>query len=191
MTPRLKILSIGLALSMIYAIYDYIDRNSEESKPAYTQKKKKKRARTAGASKLSAKRLAMIEERKKKLGILDEKSSSKNYDQIPIEIPDDVSNLEGWSRNPFIAVYEPLALANKSMNSDRKKIDEEEESGLITLDGLIIETAVRMGEKAFVTINGQIFTEGDKINNALIEKIDNEQITFKVGKTRIIKDIGT
>ena len=191
MTPRLKILSIGLALSMIYAIYDYIDRNSEESKPAYTQKKKKKRARTAGASKLSAKRLAMIEERKKKLGILDEKSSSKNYNQIPIEIPDDVSNLEGWSRNPFIAVYEPLALANKSMNSDRKKIDEEEESGLITLDGLIIETAVRMGEKAFVTINGQIFTEGDKINNALIEKIDNEQITFKIGKTRIIKDIGT
>ena len=191
MTPRLKILSIGLALSMIYAIYDYIDRNSEESKPAYTQKKKKKRARTAGASKLSAKRLAMIEERKKKLGILDEKSSSKNYDQILIEIPDDVSNLEGWSRNPFIAVYEPLALANKSMNSDRKKIDEEEESGLITLDGLIIETAVRMGEKAFVTINGQIFTEGDKINNALIEKIDNEQITFKIGKTRIIKDIGT
>ena len=191
MTPRLKILSIGLALSMIYAIYDYIDRNSEESKPAYTQKKKKKRARTAGASKLSAKRLAMIEERKKKLGILDEKSSCKTYDQIPIEIPDDVSNLEGWSRNPFIAVYEPLALANKSMNSDRKKIDEEEESGLITLDGLIIETAVRMGEKAFVTINGQIFTEGDKINNALIEKIDNEQITFKIGKTRIIKDIGT
>ena len=54
-------------------------------------------------------------------------------------------------------------------------IRDREESGLITLDGLIIETAVRMGEKAFVTINGQIFTEGDKINNDLIEKIDNEQ----------------
>ena len=191
MTPRLKILSVGLALSMIYAIYDYIERNNEESKPAYTQKRKKKRARTAGASKLSTKRLAMIEKRKKKLGISDEKGNSKDYDQISIDIPDDVSNLEGWSRNPFVAVYEPLALANKSMNSDRQKIVEEEESGLITLDGLIIETAVRMGEKAFVTINGQIFTEGDKINNALIEKIDNEQITFKIGKTRIIKDIGT
>ena len=173
-------------------MYKRQDRNSEESKPAYTQKKKKKRARTAGASKLSAKRLAMIEERKKKLGILNEKSSSKSYDQIPIDIPDDVSNLEGWSRNPFVAVYEPLALANKSMNSNSQKvIEKEEESGLITLDGLIIETAVRMGEKAFVTINGQIFTEGDKINNALIEKIDNEQITFKIGKTRIIKDVGT
>ena len=62
---------------------------------------------------------------------------------------------------------------------------------MTTLDGLVIETAVRMGEKAFVTINGQTFREGDQINNALIEKIENEQITFKVGKTRIIKDVGT
>ena len=60
-----------------------------------------------------------------------------------------------------------------------------------SLDGLIIETAVRMGDKAFVTINGQTFTEGDLINDALIEKIENEQITFKIGKTRIIKDVGT
>ena len=67
----------------------------------------------------------------------------------------------------------------------------DEEAGLTTLDGLVIETAVRMGEKAFVTINGQTFREGDLINDALIEKIENEQITFKVGKTRIIKDVGT
>jgi len=67
----------------------------------------------------------------------------------------------------------------------------DEQAGLLTLDGLIIETAILMGEKAYVTINGQTFTEGDQINNALIEKIDNEQITFKVGKTRIIKDVGT
>jgi hypothetical protein len=67
----------------------------------------------------------------------------------------------------------------------------EEQAGFTTLDGLIIETAVRMGEKAFVTINGQTFKEGDLINDALIEKIENEQITFKIGKTRIIKDVGT
>ena len=62
---------------------------------------------------------------------------------------------------------------------------------LTSLDGLVIETAIRMGEKAFVTINGQTFQEGDLINDALIEKIENEQITFKVGKTTIIKDVGT
>ena len=61
----------------------------------------------------------------------------------------------------------------------------------ISLDGLIIETAVRMGDKAFVAINGQTFSEGDLINDALIEKIENEQVTFKIGKTRIIKDVGT
>mgnify|MGYP001269127480 CR=1 FL=1 len=72
-----------------------------------------------------------------------------------------------------------------------QNLEMDEQAGLLTLDGLIIETAILMGEKAYVTINGQTFTEGDQINNALIEKIDNEQITFKVGKTRIIKDVGT
>ena len=48
-----------------------------------------------------------------------------------------------------------------------------------------------MGQKAFVTINGETFEEGDLINDALIEKIENEKVTFKIGKTRVIKDIGT
>ena len=47
-----------------------------------------------------------------------------------------------------------------------------------------------MGDKAFVTINGQTYTEGDLINDALIEKIENEEVTFRVGKTKIIKDVG-
>ena len=49
MTPRLRMLSIGLALSLSYAIYDYVDRNSEK-KPVVTKSKEKKRARTAGGS---------------------------------------------------------------------------------------------------------------------------------------------
>ena len=50
MTPRLRILSIGLALSLVYAVYDYVARNSDK-KPVVTKtKKKEKRARTAGVS---------------------------------------------------------------------------------------------------------------------------------------------
>ena len=30
MTPRLKFLSVGLAISLAYSIYDYIDRNKKE-----------------------------------------------------------------------------------------------------------------------------------------------------------------
>ena len=52
MTPRLRMLSIGLALSLSYAIYDYIDRNSDK-KPVVTKSKEKKRARTAGVSAVS------------------------------------------------------------------------------------------------------------------------------------------
>ena len=40
MTPRLRILSIGLALSLVYAVYDYVARNSDK-KPVVTKTKKK------------------------------------------------------------------------------------------------------------------------------------------------------
>ena len=87
-------------------------------------------------------------------------------------------------------MYEPKQIT-RNVVAVEQEAEIEEQAGLTTLDGLVIETAVRMGEKAFVTINGQTFREGDLINDALIEKIENEQITFKVGKTRIIKDVGT
>ena len=87
-------------------------------------------------------------------------------------------------------VFEPVSVPKAQVAKVEKK-EIPETVAITSLDGLIIETAIRMGEKAFVTINGQTFQEGDLINDALIEKIENEQITFKVGKTKIIKDVGT
>ena len=194
MTPRLRMLSIGLALSLSYAIYDYIDRNSDK-KPVVTKSKEKKRARTAGVSASRAENLKKkIARRKAKLGGNNSVSNtSKNTfkpesDFLPIS--DEINELEGWARNPFVEVYEPKQITRNIVAAEQEA-EIEEQAGLTTLDGLVIETAVRMGEKAFVTINGQTFREGDLINDALIEKIENEQITFKVGKTRIIKDVGT
>ncbi len=194
MTPRLRMLSIGLALSLSYAIYDYVDRNSDK-KPIVTKSKEKKRARTAGVSASRAENLKKkIARRKAKLGgnnntTKTTKSTFKpESDFLPIS--DEINELEGWARNPFVEVYEPKQISRNIAAVDQEA-EIEEQAGLTTLDGLIIETAVRMGEKAFVTINGQTFREGDQINDALIEKIENEQITFKVGKTRIIKDVGT
>lgn len=194
MTPRLRMLSIGLALSLSYAIYDYIDRNSDK-KPVVTKLKEKKRARTAGVSASRAENLKKkIARRKAKLeGNNSFSNTSKNTfkpesDFLPIS--DEINELEGWARNPFVEVYEPKQIT-RNIVAVEQEAEIEEQAGLTTLDGLVIETAVRMGEKAFVTINGQTFREGDLINDALIEKIENEQITFKVGKTRIIKDVGT
>tara|TARA_Y100001935_G_scaffold61062_1_gene51180 strand:+ start:74 stop:640 length:567 start_codon:yes stop_codon:yes gene_type:complete len=187
-------LSIGLALSLSYAIYDYIDRNSDK-KPVVTKSKEKKRARTAGVSASRAENLKKkIARRKAKLeGNNSVSNTSKNTfkpesDFLPIS--DEINELEGWARNPFVEVYEPKQIT-RNIVAVEQEAEIEEQAGLTTLDGLVIETAVRMGEKAFVTINGQTFREGDLINDALIEKIENEQITFKVGKTRIIKDVGT
>jgi len=184
MTPRLRILSIGLALSLGYAIYDYVERNSnKETKVKATTTKKKR----PGTARVSITRGIDLQKR-----IAERKNKNEKGNFTPKEgflpISDDVAVLEGWSRNPFVEVYEPPSITKANPNQD---IELAEKPVFTSLDGLIIETAVRMGDKAFVTINGQTFTEGDLINDALIEKIENEQITFKVGKTRIIKDVGT
>ena len=194
MTPRLRMLSIGLALSLSYAIYDYVDRNSDK-KPIVTKSKEKKRARTAGVSASRAENLKKkIARRKAKLGGSNNTAKTTKSTFKPesdfLPISDEINELEGWARNPFVEVYEPKQISRNIAAVDQEA-EIEEQAGLTTLDGLIIETAVRMGEKAFVTINRQTFREGDQINDALIEKIENEQITFKVGKTRIIKDVGT
>ena len=183
MTPRLRILSIGLALSLTYAIYDYIDRNSNK-KPVIEKKKfVKKRPKSARVSLTRAESL-----RRKEQGRSDKKDKKDKI--IPQEdflpISDDISMLEGWSRNPFVEVYKPPSISQKI--TDQTIV---EEPVFTTLDGLNIETAVRMGDKAYVSINGQTFSEGDLINNILIERIENQKITFRVGKTRIIKDVGT
>ncbi len=188
MTPRLKILSFFLLLSIVYAVYDYIDR-SKDDRPAYAKKQKTKRARTAGVSKQRA-----IDHQKKMEALLAETKPKEeiivNDDFLPLS--KDVTNLNGWSRNPFVKPKKNKPIETNNFLDQRKEKTEIEEKSLIsTLDGLIIETAVRMGQKAFVTINGQTFTEGDLINDAIIEKIEREKITFKVGETRIIKDVGT
>ena len=183
MTPRLRILSIGLALSLSYAIYDYIDRNSKK-KPV-VQKKNVSKARPSTARVSLTRGIAL------KKRIAERQAGKKKKDKIIpqkdfLPITEDISMLEGWSRNPFVEKYEPVELTNKITNQT-----EVEEPVFVTLDGLNIETAVRMGDKAFVTINGQTFKEGDLINNVVIERIENEKIIFRMGKTKIIKDVGT
>ena len=66
-----------------------------------------------------------------------------------------------------------------------------QERAISDLDDLRIESVAKLGEKVFVIINGQRFREGDRINNLLIESIKNQKVTFLMGKTRIIKVVGT
>ena len=194
MTTRLKLLSALLCVSIVYAVYDYIDRNSVEN-TTRVKKKKNRRARTAGVSASSAKVRKMYSKAsntKKTQQKTQENKVIVSTDDFTT-ISDEYNSLDGWARNPFVEVYEPKPIASVK----KEKIIEqavqviEKPLEINSLDQLKIETAVRMGQKAFVTINGETFEEVDLINDALIEKIENEKVTFKIGKTRVIKDIGT
>ena len=182
MTPRLKILIVGLVLSLIYAISDYIIRNRD--KPVVEVKREvKKRPKTA---RVDLNRIATIKARAAKRAKLNERKSGIIPETGFKPIPDEILALEGWGRDPFIAVKEkPMALPQETQK------EFVQERAISDLDDLRIESVAKLGEKVFVIINGQRFREGDRINNLLIESIKNQRITFLMGKTRIIKVVGT
>ena len=201
MTTRLKILSIGLAFSIIYAVYDWYDRNnigSSKTKQVVSKKKTKgkDRPRTAKAGRGRAKNRALANAAKQK----DLERSKQLAESELTDVSEEILNLEGWSRNPFISVAQPVkvkprAVIQEPIIEDFPKetvseitIQEEELTGVESLN---IETVASVGEKVFVIINGQRLREGDLINNLLIESIDNQKITFKMGNTTIIKDVGS
>ena len=182
MTPRLKILIVGLVLSLIYAISDYIIRNRD--KPVVEVKREvKKRAKTA---RVDLNRIATVRAKAAKRAKLNERKSGIIPETGFKPISDEILALEGWGRNPFIPVKEkPRELPQEAQK------EFVQERAISDLDDLRIESVAKLGEKVFVIINGQRFKEGDLINNLRIESIESQKITFLMGKTRIIKDVGT
>ncbi len=202
MTPRLKILTLGLVLSIIYSGYDWYDRNnigkSKSKKEVKSRKFKNKRdrPRTAKAGRGRAKNRALATSAKEK----DALRSRELAEAELTEVSDEILQLEGWSRNPFISVAQPIKIRPRTIvkepvisNQLEQPVPEItiQESELTGVESLNIETVARVGEKVFVIINGQRLREGDLINNLLIESIDNQKITFKMGNTTIIKDVGS
>ena len=134
MTPRLRILSIGLAISLAYAIYDYVDRNSNKKSTVSAPKKTKTRARTAG---VSASRYENLKKRWAEKGLINDESGGGDFkaESNFLPIGEQISSLDGWDRNPFVEVYEPKAIA-KPRASQNISIDDE--PALNALDGLVI-----------------------------------------------------
>ena len=77
MTPRLKLLSALLCLSIVYAVYDYIDRNNIGKGKELQKKAKTKRARTAGTSANSAKVRRIKAREKNKKSIINQNKTKK------------------------------------------------------------------------------------------------------------------
>jgi hypothetical protein len=196
-------LSVGLALSIIYSVYDWYDRNNI-GKPKTNQVVKKKknkndRPKTAKSGRGRAANRAMANAAKAK----DQKRNQELASAELTQVSNEINELQGWSRNPFISAAEPIKMRPRTVIKEPvivDQIDQTEQSipalviekdELSGVDNLNIETIARVGQKVFVIINGQRLKEGDLINNLLIESIDNQKITFKMGNTTIIKDVGS
>jgi len=182
MTPRLKILTAGLVLSLIYAISDYIARNSD--KPVVEVKREvKARPKTA---RISRERIKRVRAKSAKEDAAKRRKNPIIFQADFAPLSDDILALEGWGRNPFVPVKEkPRGLIQETQK------EYVQDKAISDLDDLRIESVAKLGEKVFVIINGQRFREGDLINNLRIESIKSQKITFIMGKTRIIKDVGT
>jgi hypothetical protein len=182
MTPRLKILIAGLVLSLIYAISDYIIRNSD--KPVVEVKREVKERPTT--ARVSQERMKRIKARATKLEASKGRKNQIIFQADFAPLSDEILALEGWGRNPFVPVKEkPIDLKQET------KKEFVQDQAISDLDDLRIESVAKLGDKVFVIINGQRFREGDLINNLRIESIKNQKITFLMGKTRIIKVVGT
>ena len=182
MTPRLKILTAGLVLSLIYAISDYITRNSD--KPVVEVKREvKARPKT---SRISRERIKRVRAKSAKLEASKTRKNQINFQADFAPLSDEILALEGWGRNPFVPVKEkPRDLIQETQK------EFVQDQAISDLNDLRIESVAKLGDKVFVIINGQRFREGDLINNLRIELIESQKITFLMGKTRIIKVVGT
>lgn len=183
MTPRLKFLTAGLVLSILFAVNDYFQRqkDSQEERPVQQTVKTQPKIKRENQD-----RIKRISEKSATLTKSNTRNGSNAQTKDLLPIPESVATLSGWNRNPFIEEKTQILTPLDNETGKTKQTP-----NISELDNLNITSVAKMGNKVFVIINGQRFQEGDFINNVLIESIESQKITFKLGKTRIIKDVGT
>jgi len=182
MTPRLKKLLVGFAISLVILVSDRLSQTSSGNN--VEEKKVNRRARTAKIGSNRTKRFKAQAEREARR--LAPKDYTPSQEFIPI--PENVHALADWDRNPF-SDHKPTPgrLVNQPVKSEIVR----EEVVVSNVNALKIESVATLGDKTFVIINGQRFQVGDKIDNMRIETIESDRITFKTGSKIIVKNVGT
>lgn len=179
MTPRLRNLLIGLGISMAIMIFDQFNQSSESSssnasKKAKTRKPKKvvvqKSAQTTIVS--SSKNIASITNIRKR--------SNRS------------SQLVGWQRNPFntVAVNSEADIDGSSISTEQEK-DVEKSILLKNLERYNVEIVAEFNNEKIVLIDSRRFRQGEYLNDEIrIDRIENDQITFRNGSTTVTRNVG-
>ena len=179
MTPRLRNLLIGLGISVAIMIVDQVSKSSSSSNSNSTRK-------------------AKIQKTKK---VVEQNASTKNSSLSPAKNSSIMSNrrksslssqLVGWQRNPFnsVAVSSEANIDGASVNTEKEK-DIEKSILLKNLERYNVEIVAEFNNEKIVLIDSRRFRQGEYLNDdILIDRIENDQITFRNGSTTVTRNVG-
>ena len=179
MTPRLRNLLIGLGISVAIMIVDQVSKSS-------------------GSSNSNSSRKAKIQKPKK---VVAQNTSSKSSSLSPVKNSSIISNrrksslssqLVGWQRNPFnsVAVSSEANIDGASVNTEKEK-DIEKSILLKNLERYNVEIVAEFNNEKIVLIDSRRFRQGEYLNDdIMIDRIENDQITFRNGSTTVTRNVG-
>ena len=179
MTPRLRNLLIGLGISVVIMIADQVSQSSESSssktsRKAKTQKPKKTIVQTSVPKTSTPKTVAIASTPTSK------RRSSR------------ASQLVGWQRNPFnsVSLSNEADVESGSVNTEQQQ-DIEKSILIKSLERYNVEIVAEFNNEKIVLIDNRRFRQGEYLNNdILIDRIENDQITFRTGSTTVTRNVG-
>jgi hypothetical protein len=179
MTPRLRNLLIGLGISVAIMIFDQFSKSSGSSSSKPTRKAKIQRPKKDTAPSTT---LASNTPKPKKTN---SRSSSRRRSSIS-------SQLVGWQRNPFntVAKSSEADIDGTSISTEEEK-DIEKSILLKNLERYNVEIVAEFNNEKIVLIDNRRFRQGEYLNSdILIDRIENDQITFRNGSTTVTRNVG-
>ena len=102
------------------------------------------------------------------------------------------SQLVGWQRNPFnsVALSSEADIDGVSIDSEKEK-DIEKSILLKNLERYNVEIVAEFNNEKIVLIDSRRFRQGEYLNDdILIDRIENDQITFRNGSTTVTRNVG-
>ena len=180
MTPRLRNLLIGLGISVVIMIVDQVNQSSGSESSKKPQKAKTQRTKKVIAESSVQKKSTPITASVASAPTTKRRSSRST------------SQLVGWQRNPFnsVALSSEADVESGSINSEKQQ-DIEKSILLKNLERYNVEIVAEFNNEKVVLIDNRRFRQGEYLNNdLLIERIENDQITFRNGNTTVTRNVG-
>jgi len=179
MTPRLRNLLIGLGISVVIMIVDQVQSSGSGSS------KKPQKAKTQRTKKVIAESPAQQTNTPITASVASGPTTKRKSSRS-------TSQLVGWQRNPFnsVALSSEADVESGSINSEKQQ-DIEKSILLKNLERYNVEIVAEFNNEKVVLIDNRRFRQGEYLNNdILIERIENDQITFRNGNTTVTRNVG-